>query len=295
MMAPRLIFFTGKGGVGKSTLSSLYALRNAGRGLQVLLLSMDPAHNLSDIFQRTLGEEPLACSDGLLVCEPDIRVWSERYIRDIEEQVRASYRYLTALNLEGYFSLLRHSPGLEEHAMSLIFRTLLERYSGTDLIVFDMPPTALTLRFLASPSISGVWIEQLVSLRKAMLERKEMITTVQLGRRVVETDKVLLRLEAEQERARSAEKLLCGTDTTFFIVRNDDTLSIREAARIQEELSKLGVSQIRTLLNKTQESHEASIGGESGIAAKFPHSPEELCGIPALERYLEHVSERFGD
>jgi arsenite/tail-anchored protein-transporting ATPase len=295
MMAPGLHFFTGKGGVGKSTLSSLHALHHARHGRQVLLVSMDPAHNLRDIFQRDLGEEPLACADGLLVCEPDIRLWSERYIRDIEEQARASYRYLTALNLDGYFSVLRHSPGLEEHAMSLVFRTLLERHTEMDIIVFDMPPTALTLRFFAAPSISGIWIGQLLALRKAMLERKEMITTVTLGRRVVETDKVLVRLEVEQDRARSMEALLRGADAAFFIVRNEDTLSTREAERIRFELANLGITRIRTLVNKVVEGGDAYGASGTEEVGEFPLSPEELCGLPALARYLERVSERLGD
>lgn len=294
MMAPRLSFFTGKGGVGKSTLSSLYALAQAKRGRQMLLVSMDPAHNLGDIFQRDLGEEPVHCAEGLLVCEPDIREWSKRYINDIEEQVRASYRYLTALNLEGYFSVLRHSPGLEEYAMSLIFRTLLERHSGLDTLVFDMPPTALTLRFLASPSISRIWLEQLIALRRAMLERKDMITTVTLGRRVVETDRILRRLEVERETARSAEELFRDDRTTFFVVRNPDTLSTKEAERIQGELATLGLFPVHMLLNKMGTDAAGSAVGAEAFAV-FPYSPAELCGLPALENYLTCISGTFGE
>lgn len=293
-MAPRLSFFTGKGGVGKSTLSSLYALAQAKRGGQVLLISMDPAHNLGDIFQRELGEEEVRCADGLLVCEPDIREWSKRYIHDIEEQVRASYRYLTALNLDGYFSVLRHSPGLEEYAMTLIFRTLLERHSGLDALVFDMPPTALTLRFLASPSISRIWLEQLIALRRAMLERKEMITTVTLGRRVIETDRIVRRLEVERETAHSAEALFRDKRTTFFVVRNPDTLSAKEAKRIQGEMAALDLSPVHLLLNKM----EADAAGSPAAAeafAVFPYSPAELCGLPALEKYLTSISSNFGE
>ena len=171
-MAPRLLFFIGKGGVGKSTLASLHALAYARREKNVLLVSLDPAHNLGDIFQRELGDTPMECAKDLRVFEPDIRKWSERYLRDIEEQLRASYRYLTALNIDKYFKVLRHSPGLDEYAMSLIFRTVIKDHSDSNVIIFDMPPTALSMRFFAAPSISAIWSEELLALRHSILERK---------------------------------------------------------------------------------------------------------------------------
>jgi arsenite-transporting ATPase len=294
-MPPRLLFFTGKGGVGKSTLSAIYALAHAKQGRSVVLVSMDPAHNLADIFERDSGEEVVECIENLRVCEPDVRTWSERYLRDIEEQLRASYRYLTSLNIDKYFGLLRHSPGLDEYAMSLIFRAMLRQHATCDIIVFDMPPTALTLRFFAAPSISSMWAKELIALRRSIMERKQMITTVTLGSRTIESDKVMRRLEVELANYAEVEASFRGERTTMYVLVNSDKLSRREARRIIAEVEELNLPTPVVLFNK-------STGGTSisslplrraGEVVEFPLSDVALTGIAALERYLEGVGTAF--
>ena len=285
-MAPRLTFFTGKGGVGKSTIAALQAVAEAGLGKRVLLVSLDPAHNLGDIFQKNLGDEPKECAEGLRVYEPDIRQWSERYLRDIEEQLRASYRYLTALNIDRYFKVLRHSPGLDEYAMSLIFRTLLQEHAGVDHVIFDMPPTGLSMRFFAAPSISAVWTHELLALRRSILERKEMITTVTLGRRSFETDKVLQRLEQESERYARQEACFRDEGTSIHIVINPDKLSWHEAQRIIGELRDLRFQPRRIFLNKSTATLPPDLPTELTPAVILPRIDRDLIGLDALNEYL---------
>jgi len=118
---PKIMFYLGKGGVGKSTTSSLSAVEYALKGEKVFLTSMDPAHNLSDIFETKLGEKPHKLNDNLYVSEVDLDHWINDYLNDVQRQMTKTYSYLTALNLEKHFGIIRYSPGIEEYALLRAF------------------------------------------------------------------------------------------------------------------------------------------------------------------------------
>lgn len=285
---PRLLFMTGKGGVGKSTLSALFALGLARRGEEVLLASLDPAHNQRDIFQQSFGDDAVAVAPGLRVLEADIRAWSERYLRDIERQVTESYRYLTALNLDRYFRVLRHSPGLDEYAMALAFRHIQREFGTADTIVLDMPPTALAVRFLAAPSVSLVWVDELIGVRKAIHERKEMITRVRFGSAEVESDHVLRRLEMERNRYLATEALFRDTSTTVAVLFNPDALSWEEARRIDEELEGLAFPRRLHVMNKCRDGmDEAGVPDTLRPFHRVAAAEAPLLGVDALRGFLD--------
>ena len=121
------LFYLGKGGVGKSTSSALTAVHLAQSGFNVLLVSMDPAHNLSDIFEKKFSEKPYPLTENLEIKEIDINYWIKKYLDEVESQIRRTYSYLSALNLEQYFGVIKYSPGIEEYALLLAYREILSR------------------------------------------------------------------------------------------------------------------------------------------------------------------------
>ena len=165
-MNARVLFFVGKGGVGKSTNSSLFALKLARNGKRVLLNSIDPAHNLHDIFQVSLGSKPKQIVPGLEAMETDLDQWVKKYLKDTERDFRSVYKYQESFNLHKYFRTLKYSPGLEEYAVLLALVDTLRRFADRDYIVFDTPPTALTLKFLALPDVSLLWLSELSQFRQ---------------------------------------------------------------------------------------------------------------------------------
>jgi len=165
-MNARVLFFVGKGGVGKSTNSSLFALKLARSGKQVLLNSIDPAHNLHDIFQTPLGSKPKQIVPGIEAMETDLDQWVKKYLKDTERDFRSVYKYQEAFNLHRYFKTLKYSPGLEEYAVLLALVDTLRRFADRDYIIFDTPPTALTLKFLALPDVSLLWLQELSQFRQ---------------------------------------------------------------------------------------------------------------------------------
>jgi arsenite-transporting ATPase len=266
-MKPRLLFFVGKGGVGKSTLSALTALSHEQKGHSVLLLSLDPAHNLSDLFGQGFGDSPTAVSKHLAVMEADITSWIADYLKQVQRNVQRTYTYLTAFNLEHHFRVLRHSPGLEEFALRRILQHVLESERNRDVIVVDMPPTALATRFFASPSISNAWTEELLKLRRAIKQKRDMITRIQVGSKTIEQDRVLSVLEKEQKENQALRDLYAdAARCSVNLVVNPDLLSWKEGVRIHESLTEVGISLRSVLLNKA--------------TGAPPNPPDELIHIP---------------
>ena len=191
MDRPVNIFYMGKGGVGKSTSAALNSLFLSGIGFEVLLVSLDPAHNQSDIFEKKLSDKPKQIVPHLQGIEINQEQWIKRYLKDVQQQIRRTYAYLTSFNLEKYFKVIKHSPGLEEYALILAFKEISRKFSKADVLVFDMAPTALSLKFFNLPSLSLVWTNHLLALRKEIIKKRELITKIKLMKKEIETDKVL--------------------------------------------------------------------------------------------------------
>ncbi|MBE0644289.1 MAG: ArsA family ATPase [Bacteroidetes bacterium] len=285
------LFQIGKGGVGKSTLSALMALAQARVGKRALLLSLDPAHNQSDIFERSFSDKASEAAPGLLVREPDVNQWIARYLEDVQQRMRESYTYLTALNLDHYFRVLRHAPGLEEFALRAIYQDALREHAECDVIVVDMPPTALALRFFASPTISGIWTNELLRLRNTIKEKREIITRIRVGKKEVEQDRALRRLEEERDaNAALRDHFADGSTTHVTVVMNPDRLSWMESRRILEALTPLGVTAERLAINKwTDAADLSSLPPELASMPRIllPSSDVPLLGMRNLTEYLD--------
>jgi arsenite/tail-anchored protein-transporting ATPase len=201
------LFFMGKGGVGKSTSAALTSVLLAQKGYQVLIVSLDPAHNQSDIFERHFSDKPVEVLPLLMAIEINQEAWIRTYLKDVHNQINKTYSYLTAFNLEKYFAVIRHSPGLEEYALVLAFEKIRNDYADWDYLVFDMPPTALSLKFFSLPSLSLVWIEHLLALRREIIEKRELITKIKLFTKEFERDKVLNKIEEQRKQYQALKEI----------------------------------------------------------------------------------------
>ena len=111
----KILFFTGKGGVGKSTLAAATAWQLS-QNCRVLAVSLDPAHNLGDIFNIEINKKT-RLTDRLFLKEVDLQKLSKAYLKREVNVLSDTYSYLKALNLDSYFSVLKYSPGIEEYAL----------------------------------------------------------------------------------------------------------------------------------------------------------------------------------
>ena len=278
----RNAFFLGKGGTGKTTLSASLAVSLARAGRRVLAVSLDPAHNLGDLLGVPLGTEPAPVEERLLALEVDLGAWVERHLAASREELKATYAYASALNVDSLFDLLRFSPGAEEHAVLLaidhVDRVLAPSY---DVVVWDTPPTGLTLRFLAMPNVSARWVAELRGLREKILGRRQAISRVNpesaaaAGAVAPADDPVHARLGAMRERLGRLQDLFARRSLPSVVV-NPDLLSVAEAERISEALARLDIPLSAVCLN--------SRDGAGSSASLAP----PLAGLPRVE--TEHLA-----
>jgi arsenite-transporting ATPase len=297
-MKPQLVFFIGKGGVGKSTTSALTAVYLASKSHKTLLVSMDPAHNQRDIFEQNFSEKPKKVSETLMVREVDTDFWIEKYLKETTDQIKETYKYETAFNLQNYFNVLQFSPGLEEYALLLAFEDTLHNYSDRDFIVFDMAPTALTLRFFSLPFITLIWLEELLTLRSQIYKKKEIISKIKLAGREIEQDRVKAKLESLIGNYEHLRQHFLSDTTKVNLVMNNDKLSFSEAFRIRQKLLDINIPVDRIVINKVEPSDSTErieYEFKAQKITRFPFLAGGLSGYAALMDYMAKNANVFQD
>lgn len=262
----QLVFFLGKGGVGKTTLSAATAFALSRQGRKVVIASLDPAHNLGDIFGIRLRNEPMPVADGLDGIEVDVAEWVARYLDESRREIKANYAYSMSLNLDSLLDILKYAPGTEEYAVLWAIEHVHRAYAGAyDTIVFDTPPTALALRFLAMPSLSILWMRALATLRGQILAKRQTLLRVNPNAPVPKgatdkrEDRVYGKLTSIQTRLHALHDLFTR-ESYLTVVMNPDELSLAESLRIREELDRLGLTLRSVCLNKALPAAAIPIG-----------------------------------
>jgi len=288
MSNQRIQFYIGKGGVGKSTVSALQALNAANQGTQVLLISLDPAHNQQDIFGFKLSGQPVSISENLIVAEPNIDYWIKKYLKESEEKLQANYSYQQAFSLKNYFKIFRYSPAIEEYAMLMALEDYLRNFQDK-LVIIDMPPTALSLRFFALPGISIKWLEQLMKLRKVINKKREIISKLKFGKKELETDKVISSLNKLMNTYQKFQALFSAEKTAINLVANPEKLSLNEAERTYHGIDDIGLTISSLVLNKLDSKNDFVLENKNLNRLdikRFNYSNEKLLGLNGLNAYL---------
>jgi hypothetical protein len=180
----RVLFFGGKGGVGKTTCAAAMALAASRAGRRVLLVSTDPAHSTSDVLERAIGPLPVELQPGLWGLEIDAATESARYVAEVKDRVRTLFGHSILDEAFKQIDLAASMPGAEEVALfDRMGELVLGDDARFDLIVFDTAPTGHTLRLVRMPELMEAWVRALTRSRRAMLgieadDRQDPIDTV---------------------------------------------------------------------------------------------------------------------
>ena len=162
-----VVFFGGKGGVGKTTLAATMALQAAREGLRTLLVSTDPAHSTSDVLETSLGGEAREVRPRLWALEIDPAEEADRYIEDVKARIADTTPPRLMAEVERQIDIARVTPGAEESALFDRFTRIAEEAGHAyDRLIFDTAPLGHTLRLLALPELMGAWISGLISRRR---------------------------------------------------------------------------------------------------------------------------------
>jgi len=230
----QVLFFGGKGGVGKTTSASAMALSASKSGKRVLLVSTDPAHSTSDIFERQIGPEPVPLLPNLHGLEIDGEFESKRYVGEVKERIKGLFGHNIQKEANKQIDLAASMPGAEEMAL---FDRIGGLVRGEDdrfnLIIFDTAPTGHTLRLIRMPELLEAWIRALSRSRRAMLGIEQDDTT----------DPVMMSLSDRLENLREFRaRLLSPRVCAFVLVLVAERLPIEETARAMEQLDEAGVT-----------------------------------------------------
>ena len=285
----RFVFFGGKGGVGKTTVSSAYALKCAGAGLETLVVSTDPAHSIADVFDQAFDDDPRPVEgrDGLHAMEIDPDEAVERHLleikREMNEQVSAGM--VNAINRQ--IELAHNAPGAYESALFDRFIDVMQNADGYDRVVFDTSPTGGTLRLLSLPAFLGDWIDRLIEKRARSIDLFEKAAIGDReARRLAADDPIIARLRRRKERFEFAGETL-REEAAFFLVLNPDELSIRETRRAIDALAEHDLTVDGLVVNRLTPEPESH---EEGRGARY------LRDRVATERErLTHIREAFDE
>jgi arsenite-transporting ATPase len=232
----RVLLFTGKGGVGKTTTSAATALHAATRGLKTLVLSTDPAHSLADVFGARLTSEPGEVEGGLYAQQVDAQ-------RAFEDSWRSVQDYLRDVLEQGGIDPLEAEeltvlPGAEEVLALLELRTQVA--SGRwDVVVVDCAPTGETLRVLALPDALQWWLQRLYPPDRRVLRSVRPVLT-HLAGVPLPPDSVFAAGQRLADELASVRSLLADPATSVRLVLTPEAMVIAEARRTLTSLALFG-------------------------------------------------------
>jgi arsenite/tail-anchored protein-transporting ATPase len=261
----RVLLFTGKGGVGKTTLAAATAVRLAETGLKVLVLSSDPAHSLADALDVPLGSQPSEVDHCLFGMQLDARGLLDMQWSILRNELAA---LVGASALEGDGSgivgvdseELTVLPGVEE--LLALGEVRRQAESGLwDVVVLDCGPTAETLRMLTLPEAVSGYVER-------MWPRHRRLTYSTLGiRSGSRAGQLVDAVERLDESARSIRALLQdGARTTVRLVLTPERVVLAETRRTLTSLALHGLRVDGVLANRVMPAPDSGDGEQTGTA-----------------------------
>lgn len=224
----RVILYTGKGGVGKTSIAAASACAMAKKGLNVLIMSTDQAHSLGDSFQQKIGDEPITIMEHLDALEVDAVKESEKNWANLKEYMKT---FLTIKQSGGIeVEELLVFPGMEE--LFSMFRILDACESGQyDVVVVDCAPTGETLSLLKYPEKMANFIEKVLPIKRKGV--KYAGTVVEKVMKIpMPKDTVFDDIELVMDRMRKLQDLMLDrSKVSLRIVTTPEHIVIQEAKR----------------------------------------------------------------
>ncbi len=235
----KILFFGGKGGVGKTSCSSSFALAKAKEGNKTLLVSTDPAHSISDLFNIKIGSREVEIASDLFALEIDPELESSKYIENIKGNLSRIVSPIILDEMNRQLDAARVSPGSHESAL---FDKMIEIIVGNnkiyDYIIFDTAPTGHTVRLLSLPELIGGWINSLLKKRRKTIALRNMKERL-LGKKTIDDDPVIKILTRRKENMELAREIMIDeSNLSFVFVINAERLPIEETKKAMKILQK---------------------------------------------------------
>ena len=293
-----VMLFSGKGGVGKTTLAGATAVRLALLGSRVLVMSTDPAHSLSDVFDVQLASRPTrlleATGGGLLdAMEVDARGMFSEALDQADDAKPSSLRDLMRLASE--------TPGVDEFGAIEVLLQAMEQ-AEHDVVILDTAPTGHTLRLLMVPQLLDSWFGKLLEMKTRIARAGRLFRRLMPGEhKAPDAETIRQTLEGGRQRIGSLKEVLTDPDRAqIILVTIPEAMGVLETRRTLQRLSSGGLPVATVVVNQLQprsdscqhcirrrEIHLAQKERMQRLAGEVPvrvveSLPREIAGLDAL-------------
>lgn len=296
----RIILYTGKGGVGKTTVAAATALKCARLGYKTIVVSTDPAHSLRDSFNKELGPEPKKIVDNLFGQEIDVYYSVEKYWGKLTEFLQSLLGWMNVDDiLAEEFSVF---PGMEEISAFLWVHNHYHE-ADYDVIIVDSAPTGETLKLLSLPDIARWWLVKIFPIEKRVMKVIKPAIRVVSDMPLPE-EKTYDAIEILFEKLDAIRQVFADPKVTSIrLVMNLENMVIKETQRAYTYLNLYGYPVDSLIINRTmpeeldhpyfkkwrkkQKKYRKDIDDMFSPLPMFdaPLFSEEIQGLKALEKF----------
>lgn len=270
----RIILFTGKGGVGKTTVAAATALQAAQRGTKTLVISTDPAHSLSDALNTPLTPEPTEIAPNLFAQEFDVYYSMQKYWGNMRQLMLSLFKWRGVENVVA--EELSVLPGMEEASAFL----WIEKYyteNNYDLIVIDSAPTGETLTLLTLPQVTQSWLTKAFPGQSSAVKSLGFVVRKTTG---VPLDKGYAELETLFAKLEKIQQIFLDPNVcSIRIVANPERMVIQEAKRAYTYLQMYGYNVDAIVVNRILPDEAAN-----GVFEQY---------FKSQQHYLTEIEESF--
>jgi arsenite-transporting ATPase len=303
----RIIIYTGKGGVGKTSIAAATAVKMAKQGKRTIIISTDAAHSLADSLGLPIGPDPVQISENLWGQEVNslretennwgvVQGWLTKLLDKAQLKDITSDEMLVFPGMEELFSLLQ----IKAHAQSGLY----------DVLVVDCAPTGETLRLLSYPNVLNWWLEKIFPYERRLIKLirpvAKLVNSIELP-----SDDVLDSIERFARSLEEMQRIILNPETTSVrIVLNPEKMVLAEAKRSFTYLNLFGFNTDAIIVNRVlpDEAGEGFFAHWRDLQKKYeeeiivnfqplpilkaPMMQKEVIGLPVLEELADIV---YGD
>ncbi len=243
----RILLYTGKGGVGKTSISAATAVRCAELGYRTAVLSTDPAHSLGDSFDRRIGSQLTELAPNLWGQEIDLLTQMDQYWGKVQAYLNAVFMW------QGMDGMVAEEtailPGMDELA-SLMQITSLAESGNYDVIIIDAAPTGSTLQLLSFPDIARWYIEKIFPFQRKTIQLARPVMKRMTDMPLPDEDVFDSIAELVDFLERMSRLLSDGTQSSMRVVLNPEKMVVKEAQRAYTYLNLYGYSVDAVVCNR---------------------------------------------
>ena len=304
----RILLFSGKGGVGKTSLAAATGLRLAEKGYRTLVMSVDPAHSLGDSFNiggdlfHKATSDPLLITERLEIQEVNIQREVKRHWQEIATYVTSVIKTTGITGVEA--DELAIIPGMEELS-AMMYVNSYNRQNKYDVIVLDCAPTAESLRFVSMPTTLGWYMKHIFPTQRKLLKAFRPLAN-KLSPVDLPSDSYFGNILDLFTRIEGFDELLEDPKiSSVRLVTNPERMVLRETQRAYVYFSLYGLAVDRIFVNRVipAELHDEYFGGwraaqtevlkeidsyfEPVPVTRIPLFPQEVLGVDRLKQVAE--------